>query len=117
MALLFVVIGAVALLWAGAVLSALVSGDPVPRQPTIATVTAFAHRGDPSAAWGQPVGSAPVYWTCTIVAVLVVIAVGVAGWLLIRRGRRERDADPADARRDRDPPRRAHGGGGESAAA
>jgi type IV secretion system protein VirD4 len=91
---LFASIGGVGLLWAAAALSAVISGRPVPRQPSTATLTAFAHRADPSAAWGQPVGSAPIYWACTIAVFLIAGTLSVAMWLLARRVGGKREADP-----------------------
>jgi len=87
-------IGGIGLLWVGAALSALISGRQVPRQPSMATLTAFAHRADPSAAWGQPVGSAPIYWTCTIAVFLIAGTICGALWLLGRRVGGKREADP-----------------------
>jgi type IV secretion system protein VirD4 len=91
---LFAAIGGVGLLWAGAALSALISGRPVPHGPLTAAVTAFAHRTDPSAAWGQPVGSAPIYWVCTVAVFLMAATLSAAVWMLARRADGKRDADP-----------------------
>ena len=65
-------------LWAGAVIAAVLSGHPAPKVNLAAGVLAFArYREDPSAAWGQPVGPAWLYWASTV-SVLAVLATAVA---------------------------------------
>jgi hypothetical protein len=52
--------------WAGAAITAVLSGHQVPEVDLGAGVTAIAgHRGNPSAAWGRTVGPAWLYWTST----------------------------------------------------
>src|SRR6185437_2793313 len=71
----------VGLLWVGGVASAFVCGHPVPRRHAVGAVLAFAHVGDPSAAWQAPVGSPVVYRMFTA----IVLAVAVSLMLLARR--------------------------------
>jgi type IV secretion system protein VirD4 len=82
-------------LWAGAVIAAVVSGHPAPKVNLGAGVLALAqHRQDPSAAWGQPVGPAWLYWISTV-SVLVVLAVaGAASWWAAARNKTARARDP-----------------------
>lgn len=72
-----VVLGGV--LWLAGAVSALASGHRVPPGRRLAGLTAFAHLGDPSAAWRAPVGPPVVYWTITCA---VLILVGGVVWLL-----------------------------------
>ena len=71
---------ATSVLWLGAALSAVASGYGSPGFDLVALVGALAeHRGDPSAAWSQPVGSARSYWGCTLaIAVLLTFLAAVA---------------------------------------
>ena len=73
-------------LWAGAVIAAVLSGHPAPKVNLGAGVLALAqHRQDPSAAWGQPVGPAWLYWTSTVsVLVVLVTAVAACWWATAR---------------------------------
>lgn len=73
-------VGAVVLygtLWCAAVLSALIAGHGVPAGHQLAPVAAFAHFGDPSAAWGSSVGPAALYWALTL---LLLGGLGAAGF-------------------------------------
>ena len=71
-----VVIGALwALLWAGACLSARLSGSAAPRPALVPPFAAFAHLADPGMAWPSSVGPAAVYWTSTLA--LAIAAAGV----------------------------------------
>ncbi|HZJ06941.1 MAG TPA: type IV secretory system conjugative DNA transfer family protein [Nocardioidaceae bacterium] len=81
--------------WAGAAIAAALSGHPVPEVNLGAGVMALAeHRGDPSAAWGRPVGPAWLYWTSTASVFAVVVAVGAACWWAIARNGEARGQDP-----------------------
>ena len=66
--------GLAVLLWAGAAASASLAGGRVPHLQLVAGFAAFAHLTDPSAAWGGPVGPAPLYWAASA---LVVCAGGL----------------------------------------
>jgi type IV secretory pathway TraG/TraD family ATPase VirD4 len=75
---LFVVVGVFtlfAVLAAGGLFSALLSGHGLQIHHVSRALTAFAHPGDPSLAWTVPVGPASLYWGVTTV-VLGVAAVG-----------------------------------------
>src|SRR5450756_332817 len=66
-------------LWAGAVIAAVLSGHPAPKLNLGAAVLALAqHREDPSAAWGQPVGPAWLYWTSTVSVLVVLVTAAVS---------------------------------------
>lgn len=82
LALLFGVVIAAALLWWGGVLSAMVSGHNRPRGHVLAGFQAFAHVGDPSRAWGQPVGPATVYWLVTGMLVAIMLTAAWFTWRL-----------------------------------
>lgn len=57
---------AAVIFWAGAAITAVLSGHQVPEVDLGDGVTAIAgHRGNPSAAWGRTVGPAWLYWTST----------------------------------------------------
>ena len=76
--------GLAAALWAGAAASAWVSDHRVPHLQLLDGFIAFAHARHPSAAWGEPVGPALLYWT---LSALVVIATGAGAygfWRLLR---------------------------------
>jgi len=76
--------GLAAVLWAGAVASAWVSGHKVPHAQVADGFVAFAHAADPSLAWHAPVGPAVLYWA---LSVLVVAAAGLGAygfWRLLR---------------------------------
>jgi type IV secretory pathway TraG/TraD family ATPase VirD4 len=82
-------------LWAGAAITAVLSGQSVPRVDLAAGVRALTQdRGNPSAAWGQPMGPTWLYWTCTA-SVLTVLVAAVAGiWWVWGRNKTSRDQDP-----------------------
>jgi type IV secretion system protein VirD4 len=90
--------GLATVLWAGAAASAWVCGHRVPPAHLLAGFVTFAHAGDPSAAWGAPVGPAPVYWALSVVA---LAAAGAAAYGLWRvwgsAGVRTRSVDPLRA--------------------
>jgi len=56
----------------------------VPRARLLAGFAAFGHLGDPSVAWGTPVGPPVLYWSLTAFAVVVVGFVAYGGWRLWR---------------------------------
>src|SRR5665811_1329837 len=81
--------------WAGAAITAALSGHPVPEVNLGAGVMALAeHRGDPSAAWGRPVGPAWLYWTSTALVIASLVAVGAGCWWAIAKNREARGQDP-----------------------
>src|SRR5471030_2830157 len=82
-------------LWAGAVIAAVLSGHPAPKVNLGACVLAFAqHRQDPSAAWGQPVGTALLYWTSTASVLVVLVTAVAACWWATARSKTARSQDP-----------------------
>ncbi len=66
-----------AVLYCGAWLSALLSGEATPRPSLTAPFAALAHPGTPATAWGHPVGPAVLYWAATVVVALAVITLAV----------------------------------------
>ena len=84
-----------AILWAGAAITAALSGHPVPEVNLGAGVMALAeHRGNPSAAWGRPVGPAWLYWTATSSVIAVLVAAGATCRWAIAKNREARSQDP-----------------------
>jgi type IV secretion system protein VirD4 len=82
-------------LWAGAAITAVLSGRPVPRVDLAAGVHILSRdRGNPSAAWGQPVGPTWLYWTCTASVIAVLVAALAACWWVWVRNKTARDQDP-----------------------
>ena len=81
--------------WAGAAMTAALSGHPVPEVSLGAGVMALAeHRGNPSAAWGRPVGPAWLYWTSTSSVIAVVVAVWATCQWAIAKNREAHGQDP-----------------------
>jgi type IV secretory pathway TraG/TraD family ATPase VirD4 len=81
--------------WAGAAITAIMSGNPAPELSVGAGFMALVqHREDPSAAWGRPVGPAWVYWTSTASVIAVLVTGGAASWWAIARNREARGQDP-----------------------
>ncbi len=76
--------GLAGLLYAAAAASAWLAGDHLPHAGLLAGFVAFAHLGDPSVAWGGPVGPAVLYWTVTAFAVVVAGFISYGGWRLWR---------------------------------
>ena len=76
------IVGTVAVvltLWAGAASSSVLSHGHVPPLRPMASVQALVeHRGNPSAAWGQPMGSASLYWSTTALVAIVLTVLAVA---------------------------------------
>jgi type IV secretion system protein VirD4 len=90
LALCVVAFGAVwVVLWSAACLSARLSGSPAPRASFFAPFAAFAHPGDPGAAWHTPVGAAGLYWSVTLL--LTAAATGLV--LLVVRLARSHHSD------------------------
>jgi type IV secretion system protein VirD4 len=82
-------------LWAGAAITAVLSDHPVPEVNPRASVLAISqHIGDPSAAWGQPVGPAWLYWTSTVLLIGVLSTAGAAAWWVSARNKTARTQDP-----------------------
>src|SRR5665647_297537 len=83
--------------WAGAAITAVLSGHPVPEiNPGAAVLAIAGDRGNPSAAWGQPVGPPWLYWTSAASVVAVLGAAVAACWWVAMRSK---DARGRDARR------------------
>src|SRR5450759_2247152 len=75
-------------LWAGAAITAVLSGHRVPGVDLGAGVRALAQfRGNPSAAWGQPVGPTWLYLTSTASVLAVLVAAVAAGCCVWVRNR------------------------------
>jgi type IV secretion system protein VirD4 len=82
-------------LWAGAALTAVLSGHPVPEENLGAGVLTIAKfSGNPSAAWGQPIGPTWLYWTSTASVLAVLVAALAACWSVWARNKTSRDQDP-----------------------
>src|SRR5450755_2589296 len=78
-------------LWAGAAITAVLSGRPVPHVNPATGILALAeHGGNPAVAWGQPVGPTWLYWASTASVVVVLAAVGAAGWRVSTRNKAAR---------------------------
>ena len=82
-------------LWAGAAITAVLSGHPVPHvNPATGLLALTEHSGNPAAAWGQPVGPTWLYWTSTASVIAAVTAVGAAGWRVSTRNKTAHTHDP-----------------------
>jgi hypothetical protein len=95
---LFLLAGAVvagAALWAAGALAAIVAGHRVPRGHPLAGVDALAHLGDPSRAWGAPVGSVGLYWSVVAAVVLVIAGLAAAIWRAVRWANQSGEQNPA----------------------
>jgi type IV secretion system protein VirD4 len=98
LALLAGTAGLAVVLWAGAAASAWVSGHRVPHAGLLGGFVALDHAGDPSLAWGAPVGPAPVYWALTLLAFAGASVVAYGFWRLWHSaGGRARPGDPLRA--------------------
>lgn len=82
-------------LWCGGVLSALLSGHPVPHR-AIGAAKALTTPSDPSAAWAAPVGPAVVYWPLTA---LVFAVAAAAAYGVVRLAQSAASTGAHDARR------------------
>jgi type IV secretion system protein VirD4 len=80
-------------LWAAGVISARISGHRPPRRHPLGELAAFAHIGDPSAGWHEPVGPPAVYWSITAVMLALLAALAVASWRVFRSNPHDAD-DP-----------------------
>jgi type IV secretion system protein VirD4 len=82
-------------LWAGAAITAVLSGHPVPEVNPVTGLLALAeHSGNPAAAWEQPVGPAWLYWASTASVIVVLAAAGAVGWRVSTRNKAARIHDP-----------------------
>src|SRR5664279_1768443 len=78
--------------WAGAAITAVLSGHPVPEiNPGAAVLAIAGDRGNPSVAWGQPVGPTWLYWTSTASVLAVLVATLAAGWWMWARNKTARN--------------------------
>lgn len=73
------------LLWSGGVLSAVVTGHPVPHGHAAGAFTAFSHAEDPSTAWQAPVGGPIIYWGMTLLLLAALCALAAVAWWAWRR--------------------------------
>ncbi|HEY5248214.1 MAG TPA: TraM recognition domain-containing protein [Dermatophilaceae bacterium] len=81
--------------WAGAALTAVLSGHPLPQVNPVTGILALAeHSGNPGAAWGQPVGPTWLYWTSTASVIVALAVAGAAGWRVSTRNKTARTHDP-----------------------
>jgi type IV secretion system protein VirD4 len=95
-----IVIGAVALwsmLTAAAALTSRLSGHPAPPASLTSPIKAFAHAGNPSSAWGHPVGPAWLYWGITFVLLIIGLSAGLGFWWWTAELARQGEIDPARA--------------------
>ena len=79
------------LLWVGAWLSCVLSGNPSPPPSLLLPVQAVGHVVDPSAVWGQPVGPAWLYWSLTVVVLSLGLGLPVLAWRRLAHARGFRD--------------------------
>lgn len=75
-----VIVGCAALLWVAGAASGAASGLPWPHGHPAAGLTALAHFGDPSVAWGQPMGPAWRYWTIALLTIGGAAAAAFGLW-------------------------------------
>ena len=94
LAALGIFLAVAAVLWAGAWVSATLTGHQPPTGGITAATATLAHPGDPSAAWGTPMPGPLLYWSLTAVLLLAVAGAltAVVSWW--RRDTRSRAADP-----------------------
>ena len=91
----FVGVASSLLLWAGAAITAVLSGHPVPQlNPVTAILALTEHSGNPGAAWRQPVGPTWLYWTSTAAVIAALAAAGAAGFLVSTRNNTAHTNDP-----------------------
>lgn len=92
-------VGIGALLWSGAVLAALTTGNGVPAGGISAALAALGSPSDPASVWPRPAqlpGPGP-YWACTVVLLTLATAAGWALWEALSP-RFGRDPDRGDVR-------------------
>ena len=81
--------------WSGAAITAVFSGHPVPGFDPGAEVFALSrYAGNPSAAWGRPVGPTWLYWTSTVSVLVVLVTAVAACWWVTARSKTARAQDP-----------------------
>ncbi len=66
-------------MWASANLAAFLAGQAVPLRKPIGGLLACADPENPSRAWGQPVGSASLYWATTLLVLILLGALALIG--------------------------------------
>jgi type IV secretion system protein VirD4 len=82
-------------LWAGAAITAVLSGHPVPQVNPVTGILGLAeYSGNPAAAWGQPVGPTWLYWTSTASVLVVLATAGAVGWRVLTRNKTALTHDP-----------------------
>jgi type IV secretion system protein VirD4 len=83
------------ILWAGAAITAVLTGHAVPDvNPATGLLALAEHGGDPSAAWGSAVGPAWLYWASTASVIVVLVVAVAACWWAWSRNRHARAQDP-----------------------
>jgi type IV secretion system protein VirD4 len=97
LAVVFGVAGLGAVLWAGGIASAVITGHGVPHAPISSGLRMLAHPGDPSVAWRTSMPGPVAYWTATALLALAVLSVTV--WVVRwwRRDNARRRTDPRTA--------------------
>ena len=83
------------MLFAAAVLTSRLSGYPAPQASSTSPIEAFVHAGNPSLAWGQPVGPALLYWAITFALLAIGLSAGMGIWWLTAEQARRWELDPA----------------------
>jgi type IV secretion system protein VirD4 len=82
-------------LWAGAAITAVLSGHPVPQViPVTGLLALVEHGGNLAAARGQSVGPAWLYWTSSASVTVALTLAGAAGWRVSTRNKATRTHDP-----------------------
>jgi type IV secretion system protein VirD4 len=81
-------------LWVAGIASAHIAGHNTPHGHSLGEVTAFAHFGNPSAAWHEPVGPAGLYWTVSLLTVSLLVVVLYCAWRVFHPGARSSSDDP-----------------------
>ena len=83
------------ILWAGAAITAILSGNPVPEINLVAGILALAEdSGNPAAAWGHPLGPTWLHWTSTASVLMLLSAAAAACWWVWTRSKDARAHDP-----------------------
>jgi type IV secretory pathway TraG/TraD family ATPase VirD4 len=88
------VLGVGALLWCGAALACLLTGNPTPTGSALTALRALGNVADPASAWPRPaeLPGPLAYWTSTGAVLVAVVAMGV----LVRRLFRHSGSGPGD---------------------